>query len=252
LLKIKLSVSQKNKEIGVKAMKLASIAGIKGILFSFFMISNAWGQSINDKDQLNIHNAKQGVAREENGKEIGSVVDFIVDLSTGRILFAVISPDTSRQKVTSVLLLPWNLAHVDSTGNVFNFMITDNTVRNAPRLSTKTWERTLPVQVLTKVEKYWNSHSTQVSSLSLGHGTSLCKATTLIGVRVQGTKSASLGTIRELVFDTDDNAIALVVLAQPDTEEHNPVEFVSLSWDQLYVEPRGETVIAFAGSKTLT
>src|SRR5215208_7164304 len=113
-------------------MKLASIAGIKGILFIFLMITNAWGQSIADKDQLNIHNAKQGVAREENGKEIGSVVDFIVDLSTGRILFAVVSLDTSRQKVTSVLLLPWSLAQVDSTGNIFDFMITDNTVRNAP------------------------------------------------------------------------------------------------------------------------
>jgi sporulation protein YlmC with PRC-barrel domain len=236
--------------MGGKAMKLASIAGIKGLLFIFLLINNAWGQSIDDKDQLDIHNAKQGVAREKNGKEIGSVVDFIVDLSTGRILFAVISPATSRQKVTSVLLLPWSLAQVDSTGNIFDFMITDNTVRNAPRLPTKMWERPLPVQVLTRVEKYWNSHSTQVSSL--GSDMSLCKATALIGVRVQGTKSALLGTIRELVFDTDDNAISLVVLTRPDTEEHRPLEFISLSWEQLYVEPRGNTVIAFAGNKTLT
>lgn len=234
-------------------MRLASIAGIRGILFIFLIISNAWGQSIDDTDQLNIHNAKQGVAREENGKEIGSVVDFIVDLSTGRILFAVVSPPTSHQKkVTSVLLLPWSLARVDPTGNIFNFRIAGNTVRSAPRLPTKIWERPLPVQGLTRVEKYWNSHSTQLSPLFLGKGMSLCKATALIGVRVQGTKSASLGTIRELVFDTDDNAIALVVLARSDTEEHNPLEFISLSWEQLYVEPRGDTVIAFAGNKTLT
>jgi sporulation protein YlmC with PRC-barrel domain len=233
-------------------MRLASIAGIRGILFVFFMISNVWGQSIDDKDQLNTHNAEQGTAREENGKEIGSVIDFIVDLSTGRILFAVVSSDTSQKKVTSVLLLPWSLARVDPIDNIFNFRIGGNTVRSAPRLTTKMWERPLPVQVFTTVEKYWNSHSTQLSPLSLGKGMSLCKATALIGVRVQGTKSDSLGTIRELVFDTDDNAIALVVLAQSDTEEHNPLEFVSLSWDQLYVEPRGDKVIAFAGSKTLT
>jgi sporulation protein YlmC with PRC-barrel domain len=233
-------------------MRLASIAGIRVILFIFFMISNVWGQSIDDKDQLNIHKAEQGMAREENGKEIGSVIDFIVDLSTGRILFAVVSPGTSQKKVTSVLLLPWSLARVDPIDNIFNFRIAGNTVRSAPRLTTKMWERPLPVQVFTTVEKYWNSHSTQLSPLSLGKGMSLCKATALIGVRVQGTKSDSLGTIRELVFDTDDNAIALVVLAQSDTEEHNPLEFVSLSWDQLYVEPRGDKVIAFAGSKTLT
>jgi sporulation protein YlmC with PRC-barrel domain len=233
-------------------MKLSSGAAIKGILFVFLMTSNAWGQSIDDKDQLNIHNAKQGVAREENGKEIGPVIDFIVDLSTGRILFAVISLDTSRQKETSVLLLPWSLAQVDSTGNIFDFMIAGNTVRNAPRLSTEIWERPLPIHLLTRMEKYWNSHSIQVSPLSLGNGMSLCKATALIGVRVQGTKSASLGTIRELVFDTDDNAIALVVLSQLDTEEHSPIEFIGLSWEQLYVEPRGDTVIAFAGNKTLT
>lgn len=231
-------------------MKLANIAG--GILFIFLMISNAWGQSIDDKDQLNIHNAEQGVAREENGKEIGSVIDFIVDLSTGRILFAVVSPPTSQKKVTSVLLLPWSRARVDSTGNIFNFKIAGSTVQSAPRLPTKMWERPLPVQVLTTVEKYWNSHATQLSPLSLGKGMSLCKATALIGARVQGTESASLGTIRELVFDTEDNAIALVVLARSDTEEHSPLEFISLSWEQLYVEPRGDTVIAFAGNKTLT
>jgi len=233
-------------------MKVTNRARIRGILFIFLMTSNAWGQSIDGKDQLNIQNAKQGVAREENGKEIGSVVDFIVDLSTGHILFAVVSPDTSRQKVTSLLLLPWSLAQVDSTGNFFDFMIAGNTVRSAPRLPMKMWERPLPVQVLTRVEKYWNSHSTQVSPLSLGNDMSLCKATALIGVRVQGNRSDSLGTIRELVFDTDDNAIALVVLTRPDTEEHSPLEFISLSWEQLYLEPRGNTVIAFAGNKTLT
>ena len=231
-------------------MRVVSIA--KGILFIFLMISNAWGQSADDTDQLNIHNAEQGVAREENGKEIGSVIDFIVDLSTGRILFAVVSPAASQKKVTSVLLLPWSRARVDSTGNIFNFRIAGNTVRSAPRLPTKMWERPLPVQVLTTVEKYWNSHATQLSPLSLGKGRSLCKATALIGARVQGMESTSLGTIRELVFDTDDNAIALVVLARSDTEEHSPLEFISLSWEQLYVEPRGDTVIAFAGNKTLT
>jgi len=233
-------------------MRLASRAGIRGILFTFLMISNAWGQFIDNTDQIDIHNAKQGVAREENGKEIGSVIDFIVNLSTGRILFAVVSPSTPQKKVTSLLLLPWSHARVDSTGNIFDFMIADNIVRNAPRLSTKIWKRSLPVQVFTTVEKYWNSHSTQVSPLSLGNGISLCKATALIGVHVQGTKSASLGTIRELVFDTDDNAIALVVLTRSDTEEHSPREFISLSWEQLYIEPRGNTVIAFAGNKTLT
>jgi len=233
-------------------MRLTSRAGIRGILFSFLMISHAWGQSIDDADQLNSDNAKQGVAREENGKEIGSVIDFIVDLSTGRILFAVVSPPTSQKKVTSIVLLPWSRARVDSTGNIFDFMIAGNTVRNAPRLPMKMWKRSLPVQVLTTVEKYWNSNSTQVSPLSLGNGMNLCKATALIGVRVQGTKSSSLGTIRELVFDTDDNAITLVVLTRPDTEEHSPLEFIGLSWDQLYVEPRGNTVIAFAGNKTLT
>jgi sporulation protein YlmC with PRC-barrel domain len=233
-------------------MKLASITSIRGILFIFLMVSKAWSQSIDDKEQLDIHNAKQGTAREENGKEIGSVVDFIVDLSSGRILFAVVSPSTSQKKVTSVLLLPWSLARVDFTGNIFNFKIAGNTVRGAPRLPTKMWERPLPIQVLITVEKYWNSHSTQLAPLSHVKDMSLCKATALIGVRVQGAKSASLGTIRELVFDTEDNAIAVVVLAQPDTEEHNPLEFISLAWEQLYVEPRGNTVIAFAGSKTLT
>jgi hypothetical protein len=124
-------------------MKLASTTSIRGILFIFLMISNAWGQSNDDKEQINIPNAKQGTAREENGKEIGSVIDFIVDLSTGRIVFAVISPGTSQKKVTSLLLLPWSHARVDSTGNIFNFRIAGNTVRSAPRLPTKMWKRPL-------------------------------------------------------------------------------------------------------------
>lgn len=227
-------------------------AGIQGILFIFLMVNVVWGQSAEDEASSSIQNAKQGMAREENGKEIGAVIDFIVELATGHILFAVVSPESSDEKGTWVLILPWNLAKVDATGNNFDFRIAARMIQGAPRLSLKVWEGKLPVHVLTRAEKYWNSRATPLSPLALGKDVSLCKATALIGVPVQGAKSASLGTIRELVFDTDDNAIALVVLTLPETRERSASEFISLSWKQLYIEPRGDSVIAFAGNKTLT
>lgn len=233
-------------------MKSIHKAGIQGILFIFLMVNPAWGQAAEHEGLSSSQNAKQGTAREENGKEIGAVIDFIVELATGRILFAVVSPEPSDEEGTSVLLLPWNLAQVDVTGNNFDFRIADRTLQGAPRLSLKVWEGKLPLHVLTRAEKYWNGRSTQLSPLTLGKDVSLCKATALIGVAVQGTESDALGTIRELVFDTDDNAIALVVLTRPEATEHSASEFMSLSWKQLYIEPRGNSVIAFAGNKTLT
>jgi hypothetical protein len=79
------------------------------------------------------------------------------------------------------------------------------------------------------------------------------KATTLIGVSVHGAGNTVLGTIRELVFDPDDGAIALVVLAQSEAPQaQSQMEFFSLPWRHLYVEPSGNTLIAVAGQKILT
>ena len=79
------------------------------------------------------------------------------------------------------------------------------------------------------------------------------KATTLIGVQVRGVGHSILGTIRELVFDPTDGTIALVVLARPGVlQEQSPLEFISMPWEHLYVEPRGDTLIAVAEQKILT
>jgi len=218
------------------------------------LLSEAGAQSVRDMKQSPIRNPKQGVARAESGEEIGSVIDFILDLSNGRILFAVITPAESHGKVASVLLLPWSLVEVDSTGGIFNFRIAANTVRNAPCLSEQKWKEPPTSQWLTTVERYWNTHGAQPALLPSRSDASLGKATALIGLRVQGgADNIWVGTIRELVFDPNDGAIALVVLAQSaDSSELSNVRFISIPWEHLYVEPWGNTLIAVAGRKVLT
>jgi sporulation protein YlmC with PRC-barrel domain len=223
------------------------------ILLMLLTLNEARAQLVNDADQFNIHAPKQGTARTQSGKDIGTVIDFVVDLPTGRILFAVVTPTPSQSKTTSVVLLPWCLAEVDATGSTFTFRIAADTVRRAPRLSVERWKYPLRPQWLTGIERYWHARTTQ--SLHFPPHSALIpgKATTLIGVSVHGAGNTVLGTIRELVFDPDDGAIALVVLAQSEAPQaQSQMEFFSLPWRHLYVEPSGNTLIAVAGQKILT
>jgi len=81
----------------------------------------------------------------------------------------------------------------------------------------------------------------------------LGKATALIGMRVQEADNTLLGTIRELVFDPEDGVIAAVILVRAvDSSEQNHLEFTPMPWEQLYLQPRRNTLIAVAGHKTLT
>lgn len=230
--------------------RLIHIVCLGAMLAVFLAMSNASAQSASERSWSYLQSPKHGVARAEGGKEIGSVVDFIVDLPTGRILFAVVTPTITQDQQTPVLLLPWSLAWVDSTGSIFNFRMTANTVRHAPRLSAKMWKQPPRLRWLTAVERYWRTHT---SILPFRDARTLGKATALIGVRVQGPSNTKLGTIRELVLDPTDSAIALVVLSRATTStEESRVEFSSLPWEQLYVEPWGNTLIAVAGHKILT
>lgn len=231
-------------------MRLINIAVLQVILAVVFVIGNARAQVASARNQSHSQYPKHGIARATSGQEIGSVIDFIVDLPTGRILFAVITPLSTAEKKTSVLLLPWSLAQVDSTGSIFDFRVTADAVRNAPHLSAKMWQQPPTVQWLTAIERYWHPQQLRLSSPA---PQILGKATALIGVHVHGVGDTELGTIRELVFDPGDGSIALVVLARPkDASEESHREFRSIPWKQLYVEPRGNTLIAVAGNKTLT
>lgn len=225
------------------------------IFLMLLMLNEAGAQLASEARQVNIETPKRGVAKAQSGQDIGSVIDFIVDLSTGRILFAVVAPPSTRSKAASVVLLPWSLAEVDSTGSVFNFRATAEVVRAAPRLSADWWKQPPSQHWLSGAEQYWHPHMTK-SPYSAPHAALIPgKATTLIGVPVHGTDSTVLGTIRELVFDPDDGTIALVVLAgvAAPPQGQSPIEFLTLPWDHLYVEPSsGNTVIAVAGQKILT
>jgi sporulation protein YlmC with PRC-barrel domain len=235
------------------AFSMAKRAVFFVLLLILSPLNDVCAQSLSKTEQFNTHPAKHGVAKTQSGKDIGSVIDFIIDLPTGRILFAVVTPTSIQSKTTAVVLLPWSLAEVDSTGSQFTFAITTDTVRNAPQLSAKTWKQPPRLQWLTGAERYWHTHATKSLHLT-SHSTSILgKATTLIGVHVHGADNTVLGTIRELIFDPDDGAIALVVLAQTQgAHVQSHIEFLSLPWDHLYVEPVGNRLIAVAGQKVLT
>lgn len=234
-------------------MRSLIMACIRGVLVVLVLLSEAGAEPARGGDRLNIQDAKQGTARVESGEEIGSVIDFIIDMPTGRILFAVVSPTVLQGKAPSVLLLPWHLARVDSTGSVFDFQITTDTIRNVPRLSTKRWKQGPTPQLLTAIETHWHVPAAPPSLAPSRPAKALGKATSLIGTRVRGADNTLLGTIRELVFDSEDSAIAVVVLAQsPGSSEHDHVEFITMPWEQLYLQPRGNTLIAVSGRKVLT
>lgn len=234
-------------------MRSVSIACLGGILIVFLLLSGVRAQFSHETDQSDIQQHKQGIARTESGEEIGSVVDFIIDLPTGRILLAVVSPATTQGEATSVLLLPWRLAHVNATGNIFDFKIATDTIRSAPRLSAKRWKQPPTLHWLTEVETHWHAPAAQLSLVPPRSAMILGKATALIGMRVQEADSTLLGTIRELVFDPQESAIALVILARSvDSPEQNHREFTILPWEQLYLQPQSNTLIAVAGRKILT
>ena len=197
--------------------------------------------------------AQHGVALAEDGKQLGSVVDLIVDLPTGRVLYAAVIPTRTWLKTTSVVLLPWHLAQVDASGSIFVFKLAADTIRHIPPLPKKRWPQRLSHQWFTRVEKYWQTQGVEPVQHRLRSKIILSKATALIGVRVQGADQSKVGTIRELVFDPRDHTIATVILARPgDSADPHHLEFISVPWEQLYVEQRGNVVIAISGHKTLT
>ena len=233
-------------------MRSISTVCITGIFAGLLLLSDAGAQISRDMSQSPLRNPKQGIARTESGEEIGSVIDFVVDLPTGRILLAVVNPATTHEKGTSVVLLPWSLAQVDSNGNVFDFKVATNTIQSAPRLSAEEWKQAPTRQWLTAVEMHWHAHATP-SRIAPRSAMTLSKATALIGMRVQGADNTPLGTIRELVFDPEDSAIAAVILAQSTgSREQNSLEFTPIPWGQLYVRPQGNMLIAVSGRKVLT
>jgi sporulation protein YlmC with PRC-barrel domain len=219
-----------------------------------FMLHEAGAQLASDARRVDMHIPERGVAKAQSGKDIGSVIDFIVDLSTGRILFAAVAPPAARSKDTAVVLLPWSLAEVDSSGSVFNFRVTAEVVRAAPRLSEERWKQPPSQHWLSGADKYWHPYLRKISHFPSHSALVPGKATALIDVPVHGTGNSVLGTIRQLVFDPADGAIALVVLAREaeTLQAQDHIEFLSLSWDDLYVGPSGDRLVAVVGQKVLT
>jgi sporulation protein YlmC with PRC-barrel domain len=225
-------------------------AALLGVLFSLSPTNAGFAKSTHDQSNQSTTVPEAGIARTQDGKALGSVEDFVVNPTTGQIAYAVIATKTRARATNPLLVLPWALAQVSPDRTIFRFMIDNRTLRSAPRISLQTWEQEPVPQWVTAIDTYWAAKVKHDTVFLSPTGVALCKATTLIGVNVQGDNNEHIGTIEELILDSHAGAIAYVVLSRQDVPGN--VVFFSLPWNTFYVESRNQKVIALVGTRIPT
>jgi sporulation protein YlmC with PRC-barrel domain len=180
-----------------------------------------------------------------DGKSLGVLKDFVVDLTAGRIvdiLTAVPSRSTSDDRLVAV---PWEVVRWKATPGTFVFVGDEADLQQAPRVSQKLWRHQSATRWTAAAHRYWQKKRGQPNSAHPPRSPSaLYKAGDLVGITVHSEDGTDLGTITEVGLRPEDGVIAYALVSCTDPLGSGPPMSFRLPWKVLYLDLSQHLAIA--------
>jgi len=186
-----------------------------------------------------------------DGKSLGVLKDFVVDLTAGRIvdiLTTVPSPSTSDDRLVAV---PWEVVRWKATPGTFVFVGDEADLQQAPRVPQKLWRHQSATRWTAAAHRYWQKKRGQPNSAHPSKSRSaLYKAGDLVGITVHSEDGTDLGTITEVGLRPEDGVIAYALISCTDPLGSGPPTSFRLPWKVLYLDLSQHVAIATTAKRT--
>lgn len=95
--------------------------------------------------------------KSSNGDDIGEVQDLVVDLNSGRVLYAVLSFGGFANIGDDYYAIPLRVLNFDQTNNALVFDVDENMLQNAPSFSKNDWPDNVNPNVGEEAREYWDN-----------------------------------------------------------------------------------------------
>lgn len=184
---------------------------------------------------------RPGAITNPAGVEIGTVKDFVLDLGAGRIVYAVGAFDQDREFSNKVFVIPWEAVELDFETNTFALSGSKAVLGDAPSFALDTWPTLPPSRWSATVAAYWGKQLGHNFAAASAPESALAKASELIGMTIKNVAGEEVGTIEELVMESEVGSIAYAVVAFEGAWESNSTVFFALPWSTVQVNPAQRT-----------
>lgn len=194
------------------------------------------------------HTARHLIAAD--GKSLGVLKDFVVDLTAGRIvdiLTAIPSGPASDDRLVAV---PWEVVRWKATPGTFVFVGEEADLQQAPRVSQKLWRHQSATQWTAAAHRYWQKKRGQHSAPPPRSPSALYKAGDLVGITVHSEDGTDLGTIAEVGLRPEDGVIMYALVSCTDPLGSGPPMLFRLPWKVLYLDLSQHVAIATVAKRT--
>lgn len=191
-----------------------------------------------------------GIIANPKGAEIGVIKDLVLDLEAGRIAYAVGVFDQIGKLRNRVFVLPWGTVKVDPEMSTFTLSEAQTVLEGAPSFALATWTNLPTSQWTGIVTAYWKKKLGSDFAAAGASASALSKASDLVGLTIKDVAGKNVGTIEELMLDSETGAIVYTVLSVQDIEKSNRKVFFTFPWNLVQVNSVQHTFIADIDKKS--
>lgn len=209
-------------------------------------------QSASCEESEPMTDVNPGIIANPKGAEIGAIKDLVLDLEAGRIAYAVGVFEQIGELRNRVFVLPWGIVKVDPGINTFTLSEEKTVLAGAPSFALDTWTNLPTLQWTGIVTAYWKKKLGPDFAAAGASDSALSKASDLVGVTIKDLAGKDVGTIEELMLDSETGEIVYTVLSVQDIERSNRMVFFALPWDLVQVNPVQHIFIADIDKKRLS
>ena len=171
------------------------------------------------------------------GTEIGTLLDFVLDLKTGRIAYAIGTFEQIPQFRNKLFVIPWGVIKLDPEMTTFMLIGDKAALASAPNFSQETTWSDLPLSRWTAiVDAHWRDQGERGYAVSHDSGPLLYKASDLLGLAIKNREKKSMGKIEQLLMEPETGEIAYVILSTTKSAKSNETLVFSLPWSSVQVK----------------
>lgn len=180
-----------------------------------------------------------------DGKRLGVLKDFVVDLAAGRIVDIITALSTSHSASDDHLVaIPWEIVQWKAPLGTFVFLGDETILQQAPHVARKIWLPQPATQWTAAAHRYWRQSGKLSSLHPQGSRPVLYNAKDLVGIPVHGRDGTDLGMIAEVGLRPEDGLIVYALVFGADPLGSGSPTLFRLPWKVLHLDLSQPIIIA--------
>jgi sporulation protein YlmC with PRC-barrel domain len=203
----------------------------------------SWGAQAHKMDT-----DKAGHLTSVDGKQLGVLKDFVIDVVTGRIvdIVTVLPADRSAAE-DHFVAIPWEIVQWETPRGAFVFVGDETVLQQAPHMSRDVWLHQPVTEWTAPAHQYWHQREKLTALPPRSSRSALYKVKDLVGVPVHGQDGTKLGMIAEVGLRPDDGTVAYALIFAVDPQGNSVPTLFRLPWKVLHLDLSQSTVVATVG-----